>query len=148
MTSGVIPVGWLIVVKVVLVLLGSMKPGVFPAGVVNWPTMLPLSLIPKALMALVGVVSGCNEPPLGRKKAVVPFPPTTLPALLMPNAVWPAPVFNWVRVVKGVPEKLVKVGAPFISTVVPATWPVLLIPFTLEPVAGAVRGEKSKLVKV
>jgi len=57
-------------------------------------------------------------------------------------------VVNWVRVVKGVPEKLVKVGAPFTPTVVPTTWPVLLIPFTLEPVAGGVRGEKSKLVNV
>jgi len=78
----------------------------------------------------------------------VPFPPTTLPALLIPNATWPAPVFSWVRVVKGVPEKLVKVGAPFASTVTPTTWPVLLIPFTLEPVAVPVSGEKSKLVNV
>ena len=147
MTSDAIPVGWLIVVKLLLVLLGSTKPGVL-APEVNWPTMLPLSLMPKALMALGGVMRSCNGPPTGRKKAFVPFPPTTLPALLIPNAVWPAPVVNWVRVVKGVPEKLVKVGAPFTSTVVPMTWPVLLIPFTLEPVAGGVRGEKSKLVNV
>ena len=74
MVSAVTPVGWLIVVKVVLVLLLRMNPGVLPPEV-NWPTMLPLSLIPKALMAVAGVVRVCNVPPLGRKNAVVPLPP-------------------------------------------------------------------------
>ena len=61
--------------------------------------------------------------------------------MLIPKAVWPAPVFNWVNVpVRGLPEKLVKVGIPFTSTVVPVTWPLLLIPFTLEPVAVPVSG--------
>ena len=148
MTSAVIPIGWLIVVKVVPVVLLRMNPGVLVPEV-NWPTMLPLSLIPKALMAPAGVVRICNEPPLGRKKAFVPLPPTTSPAVLIPKAVWPAPVFNWVNVpVRGLPEKLVKVGIPFTSTVVPMTWPLLLIPFTLEPVAVPVSGEKSKLVNV
>jgi hypothetical protein len=50
----------LIVVKVVLVMLLRMNPGVFPPEV-NWPTMLPLSLIPKALMAMAGVVRVCNR---------------------------------------------------------------------------------------
>ena len=70
----------------------------------------------------------------------MPFPPTTLPALLIPKAIWPVPVFNWV-VVPGVPEKLVNVDALLISTVVPTAVPVLLMPFTLEPTAVPVRGE-------
>ena len=41
----------------------------------------------------------------------------------------------------GCRTKLVPVGIPFTSTVVPVAWPVLLIPFTLEPVAVPVSGE-------
>ena len=40
--------------------------------------------------------------------AVVPLPPTALPALLIPNAVWPAPVFNGLVLV-AVPVKLAPV---------------------------------------
>ncbi len=99
-------------------------------------------------MAPVGVVRFTNGPPLRRKKAFVLLPPTT-PALLIPKAVWPVPVFNWVNVpLRGLPLKLVPVAAPFTSTVAPATWPVLLIPLALEPVAVPVSGEKSKLVNV
>ena len=100
-------------------------------------------------MAVAGVVRVCNVPPLGRKKALVPLPPTTSPFLLIPKAVWPVPVLSWFNVAaRGLPEKLTNVGAPFASTVTPTTVPLLLIPFTLEPVAGAVSGEKSKLVNV
>ena len=109
--------------------------------------MSPASLMPKALMASPGVVRSWSAPPLGRKKAFVPFPPTTSPALLMPSAIWPAPVSNWLSA-PGVPAKLTEVDALFMLTVVPTTWPVLLMPFTLDPTAVPVSGEKSKLVNM
>ena len=46
-----------------------MKPGVLSPEV-NWPTMLPLSLMPKALIAPAGVVRFCKEPPLGRIEGI------------------------------------------------------------------------------
>ena len=88
----------------------------------------------------------CKAPPCGRMNAVVPLPPTTLPALLIPNAVWPAPVFNGLVLI-AVPVKLAPVGAPATSTSVPTTCPVLLMPFTFDPTPSPVR-MGSKLVNV
>jgi len=131
------------VVKLLLSLLARRKPGV-AVPLVNWPTMLPLSLMPKALMAPPGTVSGDKMPSWGKTNAVVPFPPTTVPALLMPKATWPVPVFSGTRFA-GVPEVLAKTGASFTSTALTTVCPALLMPFAFEPTAAPAEAG-SKLV--
>ena len=70
------------VMKLELELFVRKNPGVAVA-VVNWPTILPVSLMPKVVEEVDPEIKHvCTVPPLGRKKAF-PFPsvPTTSPVM-------------------------------------------------------------------